>query len=312
MKETYDIIINDKDKINVLNDIDRMIIEERGIAFEVTEIVNSIGKEIENNINQTSSLPYNINGITFKKGQNTINKFNIDISVWWNYYSYSSEDLMKLYPPKKINSFNKTLKTVYLTIVAINGIINRQDMYESLQHEIQHLFEIEKRGKTYNDTDLYQFATKILAQPLTEYETILANIIYLSRKYEQNAYINGLYQFLIKAENLMDLDNLLMDSRIFKGLMVLKTYVKKLESIDKNHPLVKSALNRYNTFFHNPYKEILKLGTNAIDEITRKIGRTISKVKDDVKDNRFFNEEIVYKINELNYPDYNKINKKFF
>lgn len=306
LEEIYKSIENNEKNLEILNEIKQFITEDRGIANEVITITNYLGDCIEENIHLSKSLPFNIDGITYKKGTNSCNMFDMSITVNWEYYNYIDNNLLKKYSPRKINSHNVLMKTINLTIISIHGKIVKTDMYESLQHELEHFFEKQKYNKPYKDKALHDFCNTKIRNPLTDYDLILANIVYLSRKYEQRAYANGLYQFLLKSNTIMELDNNLMETRLFQGLKLLKYYVKLLKNTDENHPLLKAAIKPYKDNFNINYHWFVKTGDNAIDNIIKIIGKTVSKVKDDLfKD---VEEGIIVK---PILPDLNSINKKY-
>ena len=91
LEEIYKSIENNEKNLEILNEIKQFITEDRGIANEVITITNYLGDCIEENIHLSKSLPFNIDGITYKKGTNSCIMFDMSITVNWEYYNYIDE-----------------------------------------------------------------------------------------------------------------------------------------------------------------------------------------------------------------------------
>lgn len=261
-----------------LKDINNIVLEDRHISNEVTHITNLLLTYLEDEIKKTPSLPYNMNGVTYKKVNFSQTIFGIKINFICDYYNIfmkSGTDLNK----RTVFDSSPDTKTIVATIVAVNGKMNEQEVSEGIQHELEHLFERGKRGKPYGDEDMYKFASKKMNNALTNYERAVAYVIYISRTYEQRAFVNGAYQYMMRSNDYHNnFDNALKETKLFKWYVGMKECLELFEETPDGHPLLRSALKPYGKLDRN---ELINLTKETIENMSYLIGRLKSKVIDD-------------------------------
>lgn len=202
------------------NAITEMILESMSIAEEVVSVTSQIRRIIQRKIssNQLS------NGCGFR-----ISAFGDYFNVIWNIYDFDSNET-NIQPGASVD-FDRKVITVGL--IKINGEIDYNYLSDSLQHEIEHIYQREKRGddSNFNDKDkqLYQNALKLLQdenQRGLAYN--LGRAIYLTFHAEQDAYVNGLYSVLQNNQANEDLGDLLKQSDAYRQLKFLRGFYRRI------------------------------------------------------------------------------------
>lgn len=305
--------IEERDLINeTLNEVVYYINEDRTIASIVKTSVVDIKKTMENQINQTQDIPYNKNGVSLKKGTFEKSLFDSNIVFKWQYYNFVNKVLKD-----SIRVNNNTGGYIKLTApdcyeigVVLKGVQNDIDWIqtlETIQHELEHLWELKNRNKSYNDENLYDLSQDLLKSN-NYYEFYTGTILYLSRKWEQRAYANGVYSHLMNHKFKELTRENLKETQLYKALLHLKQGVNLIKGFGENNwvnsPETSSLSNELRDVYRITYSRLIKIGENAIRNITRILGRTLSKVEDDLKKEQ--NENVKFP-----YVDFEQLNEKF-
>ena len=261
-----------------IQEINNIVLEDRHINNEVIYITNLLLTYLEDEIKKAPSLPYNKDGVTYKKINFFQTIFGIRVNFkcdYFNIFMKSGADLNK----RTVFDSQPDTKTIMATIVAVKGKIDEQEVSQGIQHEIEHLFERGKRGKPYGDEDLYKFAYKKMHNALTNYERAIAYIMYISRTYEQRAFVNGAYQYMMRSNDYQNnFDNALKETKLFQWYVGVKECLELIEETPKEHPLLRSGLKPYGGLSKN---DIVELAKETIENMSYLIGRLKSKVIDD-------------------------------
>lgn len=292
---------------NTLYEIVNIINEERGISDIVSNLAFKLKDKIINAIKDSQSLPINYDEVTFKKG--TIEEFNFNnknITIKWVYYSFATNEVLDKFPYKiPLSNCNKLTKDSYIlniTIVAINGNFTLTNVMQTIQHELEHIWETSNMQHSYKNMDLYKYSNQLL-KGRNEYEKAIGLILYLSQKWEQRAYANGVYQYLMnhKYPELSRLN--IKETQLYGGLINLKESVKLLRAIKEpyQHPFIRSVLIDLKNNFNIQFSQLIEIGEKTINNIIRILGRTLSKVEDDLSKKEK---------GEVLFPNYNFIQNK--
>lgn len=93
------------------------------------------------------------------------------------------------------------------------------------------------------------------------------------------------------------------DTQLYNALIILKEDVKKLKNINnaEQHPLLKSTLLDLKSDFSIQFSQLIEMGEKTINNIIRILGRTLSKVEDDLSKKEK---------GEVLFPNYNFIQNK--
>lgn len=287
-------ILNDFEKSQLLTETDSHILfylnEERGIASEIQNVLMTIRLKTDEEVKNTQSLPYNKDFITYKKGKYELKVFNKNITFEWEYYSFVNETLKNSIHVADTTGYLKKITNndyvLHYIVKAVQGKIDYSRTLEVIQHELEHLWETLNFGKSYSDENVYAFAQKLMNDTVNPYNNAIGLILYLSRKWEQRAYANGVYSYLMnhQVRNLTRVN--LKDTQLYRGLIQLKEAVNLIKSIASNwqqHSYVKTTLMLLNNQYKISYNKLIQIGEQSIEHITKILGRTLSKVEDDIK-----------------------------
>jgi len=294
-----------------VEEINQFIFEDRTIADEVKTITDIIGETFFEEMKRIDSKPYKDKGVNYKQGTFKFNLFNITIDVVWEYYDIYSDDGLHLNKRDYINA-DIGHKRLNICLITINRRFSKKAFYENLQHEISHFFERGKRGKPYNNLDKYNTSITKMNNALTDYEGIIASIMYINHKFEQRAFGNGAYQYMMKSNDYNNnFDNVIKDTQLFKWLTQIKNDYTFIKNTPQKHPLLKAALKPYNI----TYDKLLKITEETIGDLIKMLGRIKSKALDDYREQNEIHSmqrPITKEDLEKKWEDIIKINKKYF
>jgi hypothetical protein len=264
-----------KECVNIIN---QLIIEDRTIADEIKSMTEIIGNMFFSELQKTKTITINNGNAEYKNGEFVYEMLGIRLNIKWKYYNMLSEDIALNI--KSYANIDISKKILNICTVCYNGHFNKNDFYERLQHELHHLFERLRRGKPYRNIDKYNISVHKLTDAITNYEGIVANIMYISNSFEQSAFGNGAYQYLMQSKDyLNNFDNAIQNTQLFQWLVTLKEDILFIKKVDGNHPLMKAALKPYNI----SYNRLLKITAHTIHNLIKLIGRIKSKAIDDYK-----------------------------
>lgn len=293
---------------NTLNEIVSIINEERGISDVVSNLTFRIKNTIINAIKNSKSLPINYDEVTFKKG--ILEEFsfnNKNITIKQIYYSFATNEILNKFPYKIPSSNCKKLTNnsyiLNITIVTINGNFILTNVMETIQHELEHIWETSNMQHSYKNMNLYEYSNQLLKEQ-NEYKKAIGIILYLSQKWEQRAYANGVYQYLINHKYPEHSRLNIKETQLYGGLINLKKSVKLLQSMTEpyQHPFARSVLIILKNNFDIQFEQLIDIGKKTIENIIRILGRTLSKVEDNLSKKEK---------GEVLFPNYNFINKRF-
>ena len=137
-------------------------------------------------------------------------------------------------------------------------------------------------------------------------------IIYINHKFEQRAFGNGAYQYMMKSNDYNNnFDNAIKDTQLFKWLTQIKNDYVFIKNTPQGHPLLKAALKPYNI----TYDKLLEITEETIDNLIRMLGRIKSKALDDYREQNevhSMQEHITKEGLERKWEEIIKINEKYF
>lgn len=278
--------------------INECINEELGIADDVITASITIIYNIKRMINSLKSSPTQMDGTSLKEGKVDYTIWNKNIVIKFLYYNFYDVSYYKKYHDEIKKKYKNGVigNTISLVIFAINNKIDPRTLNDTLYHELEHFFQKTMSGKPFGGAELYQQA-ETDKKSTNKYLRAFGNIVYLSRKYEQDAFVNGLYGLLTshgKDSFDIDINYCVQQSDVFGALIELQKSYNMILNANKDDSEFIDALNKYKTFGYN-YNRFTKEAFEAINEIKRKIARTIKKFKSDMD-----------KINENNNSLYRK------
>lgn len=284
----------------------KTLCEEKGISDTVIGWSTMIINFLKTKAKLEKSLPISRDYITYKKGSHEIYLGNFRVPIQWKYYNFMD-----------MATFNKNRdlligKSAFLDRNGLNIIffsVNNQfsidSLYDSVAHELLHLFQAKQSKKVFSNAELYRKEDE-WKNTDNEFLNDFGHILYLSNRFEQDAFNHGLYVSLISCDTLSDMDEVLRNSNIYGALSDITKRVEKLKNVDNNDIKFKTALLELEKYMS--FDKLLKFGEKTIERFNKMLANTYTKAqKDWEKDNI-----IESKANYINTTEIEKERKKIY
>lgn len=259
----------------------QLVCEELGINDALKNATDEILDLIRKDLSQIKPKQTSNPNVSFKESSINYNFGNLNIQINYRIYNLNDESLWSN-DLKNHAFYNKQNKSITLIGHSIRGHL-LVPFCEALQHEIEHLFHFNKMNVHQEKSiSLYQTARLGLIST-NRIEQCLGCIIYYSRKFEQQAYLNGAYKFFISAlETNASLNRYIENvphTKLGKAIETLINEMEYFKSIDKN--LMSNAINQIYKKYDLNYNSFLKIGQKAIIKLKNQLNRAIVKAMQD-------------------------------
>ena len=280
-------ILNYKNYLNqylchFLDNLHTVLKEELGISKDVINISQNLSNIIRQD-SRTKKPTIDSNNVKCIRSMFKYNLFDIEFNVIYRIYNFADySEFQRLKDSYQLqSSFSFEKKRLILVGYGYGKIFNEEDFNDGIYHEIEHLYQTIKSEKSLNsnDSELYNLAIQSINSNNNEYMSILGYIIYLSRRFEQDAYSHGLYG-LFRNSGLTtreDIENVLPSTQIYGAYVQLTRCLSYLVHNCTNRNLL-NAVNEYGKNF----KWFINTTKKAKQNIQRKISRTITKYLNDI------------------------------
>ena len=255
----------------ILEELNQIIDEELGINQEMDEVAGNAAKSIISNLNGKTAVEKD--GVprkehseaTFLHGK--IIKFHVT-----QYFFNSNADYENFVKTKFIpRGWMGEMKWVCIPIIMINNN-PLEDIYDFVYHEVEHAFQEIISGKPISGGERYLNACYNLKSK-HEPKRIVAELVYIMDKGEQNAFTNGMYGSLKHNTNILTLDDEFKNSEAYSWLVKLGNNIKFVET----HPECSEYIKHYG---YSP-TEFLNLAKKAKKEFMKNLSRALYKLKKD-------------------------------
>lgn len=271
----------------IKNIVRRVLNEEQGINQEVYEAANKVLSLIRKNVK--SALDNEEYNSTFDGNAYVVQgefPFTIngeEIMVIYNSYMFQDQETyssyIRKYPKMLMNATSRYDKDDCEIFVVYNCTQENgydESIYDRVQHELEHLFqEIQKNGQ-FPSSDLKGRVNKGLGMRLKNPNVFKASfILYCSRKYEQDAFANGLYSWLQNGTT--DKNEIVKGSGLVKYRRICLKYINELEALMDDE----KERNKISDFLGISLGNVIKKGRKACEEMKDKANRTIYKYMQD-------------------------------
>jgi predicted transcriptional regulator len=308
MSQIYSIFANkerqqmynvDIDKLN--EDINDILTEELGISDNVSRmtdiILNDIISDYRNRKFEKSIIISN--GVGVKEGDITVDDvFNNELNVLYKIYNFKDKIYREQYIDKEGKGYlNAGSNHMYLgkgkrrrlvvnrigvALEMISGtLINVEEAKDSIQHELEHIYQQSMMKKEFGNKDLYRIVSLKLYNG-NKYDESVATILYMSFKSEIEAYANGLYAFVKEklSEHPINIDIEFKKSAAYKKLRELyeaKSFIIR----HLNDKEMDDALYTYR--YNGVTKEkLIKMAEDSYNEMIRRFGKALVKARKDI------------------------------
>lgn len=253
----------------------KIIQEELGIATEVSkiteEVFQSILLDIRNRKPEKNEICFTKNGVVECIINNTPFKVNYTCRNFLDKNVIDNFDIDYLTEGGTL-FFNKNFFWVNVNLIAVNGTIFKQEAVNTIQHEMEHVFQQLKCNKRIPSNDLKYAKIKTDLNGNNTARKNVARLVYLTLKSEQEGFINGTYAWCMT-------NDLLSTPYTYDNI--------------KNSPsgvLYNEMVDLYNIVFNdiemtNIIKTEYKLSKNKISKLIhdflKRIGKILIKVNQD-------------------------------
>jgi hypothetical protein len=208
--------------------------EELGIAKNVIAISDNIEKIV---------FPF-LDSDEMKHSEQILDDLKLVLS---KHYFNDMDDFSDLYyknPEPFKNGYSKNDKTIYLPFITIDGILSVDNIENTIQHEVEHYWQC-KNKKTPLSTNHYQELVSLIDNN-NPYISTIAEIIFLSKKFEMDAEINGAFAELKTKTNIKTINDVLKNTELGKLYENLKSKKTAINSWNYDSYIVKYSLNIIN------------------------------------------------------------------
>lgn len=247
-----------------------LINEELGISSDIIKKTNEIFTFIENGISNNKE--------NVKKFDNySINKFSVKFDFFdtivncsvecYNYYTKEYYEYSNIDTSAWSVYTGKRFSFMGIIVPCISGKIVKEETMDSLQHELEHLYQQVMMKKPFSNKEIY---AQLKTDRYSEDEIIrkTANLVYGCLVSEQDGFVNGLYSYL-------------MSLPIFFSMEALKE--------SSTWELYSEMVSTFNEFKNNQkfidelkhYKFTKNKVVQSLNRFITKIGKVIVKVQQD-------------------------------
>lgn len=260
-------------------DIIRAINEEQGISNELMNKINDVYYGLLDDIAQNkNNVITQMNGVKRKDGRYCYDDF-FGKPVYVNYvcYNFVNRQCFEYYFPTlpyycQISANNVADVIVYF----VSGRVYGRTLLNDLAHELTHAFHQNKTKKVFASSNVYQTAIKLKDdKSKSKMDRCIGRTIYLSYKFEHDAYFHSLYSNLMSCDTLSSFEPTLLNSDIYRLLEILKENLKIIKNVRYIPTELKSL--GYN------YGKLIRSCNKAVENIQWKIARVYNKATEDFR-----------------------------
>ena len=279
--------ISQEERARIREEIDReletCVNEELTIADELSKAANNIIILIENDIKNCKALINRKAGYFYKNGYVSYKCFNKIIYTEYYYYNFFN-NICYNNSREKIPQINRNnnIDRISIVIFAVSGNILGTTLYDTVYHELEHIFQQTKANKMFTKTEMYDFAVERKREvDVVSPEFIICDSIYLTYNFERDAYINGGYGYLLHTcKSYLDVDKMVRNTDLYEAVEQLKFYYAIIYK-NKNKFIETLSLPSYRKFGMSVH-DLLKRIKQSIDSYETKITKMKKKAKKDI------------------------------
>lgn len=182
---------------------DKKLNEAMSIADSVTAVATDIGNDLIDDMANAIEGEY-FNGGVKRAGSFLYNKNGLNVTIKWACYKYY--DLP--FGASKLEYVGETsLEENFMKfqVISYNGKLDYREFFDTIQHETTHYYEQKIWGRRYTKgNENYEIALKnARSADSDDVDRSVALIIYAKSYFEQRAYLNGAYQYMMNSDDYM-------------------------------------------------------------------------------------------------------------
>lgn len=259
----------------LLEELRKIIKEELGISDKVTELSRQFFSEMIDKIPEAEETEKN-DIMVKKEFPLTFFVDGVKVSCSVVYRNFLSKDFSRIYDTPYVtdgSSFRVSNKLFlcFINVFAVCGTLNKEKAMETIQHEIEHIFQQIRMGRSFGGDSIY-VKIKTDMDSGDENRSKVARLLYYTLKSEQEGFNNGLYAFLMDTPEPYS-EDLLKKSETWGNYVFSRNTLKEI----KDNQDLKLIFNEY----FNNYGVTISNIEIELNNFLHRIGRTIIKVKQD-------------------------------
>lgn len=259
----------------LLEELRKIIKEELGISDKVTELSRQFFSEMIDKIPEAEGREKN-DIMVKKEFPLTFFVDGVKVSCSVVYRNFLSKDFSRIYDTPYVtdgSSFRVSNKLFlcFINVFAVCGTLNKEKAMETIQHEIEHIFQQIRMGRSFGGDSMY-IKIKTDMESGDENRSKVARLLYYTLKSEQEGFNNGLYAFLMDTPEPYS-EDLLKKSETWGNYVFSRNTLKEI----KDNQGMKLIFNEY----FNDYGVTISNIEIELNNFLHRIGRTIIKVKQD-------------------------------
>lgn len=269
LKEEIDFLIEEK--------LDELISEELSVSDNVTRFSRRIGSRILSDFKKRPAVKGG-QFLTIRQGGFTEPFLNRHIEVLWTAYDFTDRKFVTS-DYENVGMTSNNGKRITLRFILVRGKPNIMEFYQLIQHEVEHAFELCLRRKPYSNAGNYRIAAHLMHNCRDKMEWVVARLIYISYRFESNAYANGAYQFLMNSNDYINGFRIaIKKTLLYKWLKHIDELESDVRVFIKNGGNIDDYLGCYDKMNE---KLLFKLIGRSRKSLARMIGRVIVKAMND-------------------------------
>ena len=258
----------------------KVINEERGISDEVynaaNEILSLIRRDADMNMDDGNYASAFKGAAQVIRNEFPFNLAGEEIGVIYNTYIFPSTEVYNSYKrayPHQIMSATSQYKKDDAQIFVVYNYVENEGYDESIcdrvQHELEHLYQEIKKSGVFPMTPLKKRVNVGLMRRKDGNVFNASFILYCARDYEQDAFANGLYNWLMNGNG--DKNEIVRKSGLVKYRRMCLEYISELEKLPQEEK------ERVGEFLGISVDKVIKKGYNACTKMKNKANRIIYK-----------------------------------
>lgn len=261
-----------------------VINEELGIAEKVKMAVYDVIEQIKESLKNPITTKMLYNNVKLVNSKLKVDGFEKIVNVYVNYYNFYDKrafyEHCNEYEIEGGRYIGKRM--VEINCYGISGGIDEQKLFDSVYDTIGHEMEHQYQGfnGSYglnNGVPLYDIVSYYIGYADGTIERIIADMLYGSFDFEQDAFVNGMYFYLKKIGDIIPEWSDVMDTDAYHRLCKMKIGYKKLQNNINNPEWIKICKKG---FKKNP-SDILHIVYGGIKRLESKIGKVFIKLRKD-------------------------------
>ena len=210
-------------------------------------------------------------------------------------------------------SYNKSINTLSIVVLAIRGVIDSNTLEDSIAHELTHNFQTHLKGDELLSNDnikaKYQAANRNFVSS-SESVRVIASVLYLTYKFEQDAFLNGAYAYIISEyEKGNDITGAYEKTAAYNSLHSLRYYLNIMQNAMANNRIGETTKQHCKSEYNLSFEKIITIGEKAYSRYSRKLARMYAQALADIRNKNIMESETYHTMYFYMQPPLEELNK---